>query len=1150
MNPSGFIRRSCFFAAVILTAVSAALSDTLFWIGTANSNWNVAGNWNLGRVPAEGDDVLITNIGTRRVILAEPTPLLNSFTISNGTLVFTNWTTVLNAEQVTIGNGGVLTMPAAFATNQMSNRIAIACGDLLIATGGVINADRLGFQRANGPGASPTVATYSSGGAGHGGRGGISGHLYAGGEEYNTPSNPIVPGSGAGNTTSCQGGPGGGAVWIQASGRITVHGLISANGSPGTVASSRDGGGGAGGSILLICETFAGTGGVIRADGARTSSLAGGGGGGRIALHYSPQAQALLDPPQVEFSVKPGLGYVYERDRFLMADYGTIYLSDSSSVFRVSNVVSGFHGHLIFPEGFSTFSTDAFRLQNACIGFATEPFAYDIAGPITLSDTNSGLIGRGAVTISCSALTNAGLIKLGSNSTVQVNGSVVMPNGEWTMRDGGTVSVGDGVVVSGAAGVVNWQGFEAAVTGNVLLTSGAAAHFVGDPTNGVPGAWGARLRVEGDVRLESNSWIFPYSDVTNGGSPYLVCRNLEVESGCGFNADGKGFDVSSGPGGAPTVGTTTGSGGAYGGRGGRASSGADFGLPYGSALYPIDAGSGGAKTTSSGGGRGGGVIRVEAQERILINGTMTVCGMAGGAYGGREGGGGAGGSIYLKAPIIAGTNGILRADGGNAPYSSTWGGAGSGGRIALLYDPAAQSQIPRPSLRITVNPGNNYPEARLWRTADWGTLCFSDVSGIFSLSNQISNVGGYLVITNGEPTIFAADNLILSDAWIGFESPSVDWTIAGPIVIHTNGGLLGRTPFSLSCSNLINYGVIRLSPEMALSVNGNLLNSNALFSLGGDSTLSVKGSVKLQGGTSRLSFEGVDASVSGDWLMETGTLFSFFALSTNGGFWDWGARLSVSGAVTIASDSWIHPYSHPTNGGAPLLRCRTLQVASGGGIDAVGRGYDQNQGPGKGQLAGTDPGAGGGHGGKGGNSSSTRKGGNAYAQTLFAPYSGSGGGSTTSARGGMGGGVIRLEAKEVVLDGTLSVQGGNGGVFTAREGGAGAGGSIFLVTERFSGSANGQLNADGGLAATSSGGTVGGGGGGGGRIAVWMRATTDRVARILADSNAVPYRVEAFSPHFAGMASASGGAGWQSGEDGWIEFITVLARPGTLMVIR
>ena len=91
---------------------------------------------------------------------------------------------------------------------------------------------------------------------------------------------------------------------------------------------------------------------------------------------------------------------------------------------------------------------------------------------------------------------------------------------------------------------------------------------------------------------------------------------------------------------------------------------------------------------------------------------------------------------------------------------------------------------------------------------------------------------------------------------------------------------------------------------------------------------------------------------------------------------------------------------------------------------------------------------------------------------------GSGGAGSLTAKGGAGGGVINLVAKkEFSLSGIINADGKAGAVATdgTNDGAGGAGGSIYLGAEKFSGS-NAKITATGGS------GNKTGGAGGGGRI--------------------------------------------------------------------
>ncbi len=247
------------------------------WTGSANSNWFDAGNWTPA-LPAAGDEVVITNAGNKVVLTGSP-PYLVAFMLSNQTLVFSNWDTKLSATNVEIWNRGTITVANAFATNQVSNRVQIVCSNLALQPGGQINADARGYVEQQGPGRG-SGSQGDGGGGGYGGKGGMNDDGDGGGAVYGSTNVPLDPGSGGGKGYN-NGGSGGGAIWIEADGLVTINGTISANGGGGF---SR-GGGGSGGAICILCGSFAGTSGIFRANGGdKGGSNGGGGGGGRISI--------------------------------------------------------------------------------------------------------------------------------------------------------------------------------------------------------------------------------------------------------------------------------------------------------------------------------------------------------------------------------------------------------------------------------------------------------------------------------------------------------------------------------------------------------------------------------------------------------------------------------------------------------------------------------------------------------------------------------------------------------------------------------------------------------------------------------------------------------------------------------------------------
>jgi hypothetical protein len=196
--------------------------------------------------------------------------------------------------------------------------------------------------------------------------------------------------------------------------------------------------------------------------------------------------------------------------------------------------------------------------------------------------------------------------------------------------------------------------------------------------------------------------------------------------------------------------------------------------------------------------------------------------------------------------------------------------------------------------------------------------------------------------------------------------------------------------------------------------------------------------------------------------------------------------------------------------GMDLLVRGNVKVDIGGEINADGipevtnPDYETSSSAGNSAASG---GGGGGHGGDGGNGGDDDglRGGegglkfDSEENPLLPGQNGGGGGGTTdyagsglTGSGGLGGGIIRINAKRIVVDGSITANGGNGVDSAESEGtaggGGGGGGTIQLITDNLV--LNGRLSANGGNGGndrqikSSSASDGAGGGGGGGRIEI------------------------------------------------------------------
>lgn len=504
---------------------------------------------------------------------------------------------------------------------------------------------------------------------------------------------------------------------------------------------------------------------------------------------------------------------------------------------------------------------------------------------------------------------------------------------------------------------------------------------------------------------------------------WIACSNLTVEAGGQINVDGKGFAggaVNPQPGQGPGGGQAERAGGSYGGSGGAGFVVAVAGPVYGSASAPVDPGSGGGSGGSGGkGAAGGGAVRIEAGGQVLVNGRVSANGAS---IGSNTGGGGSGGGVYIVCGSFDG-NGSIQAAGGLAGGPTA--GGGGGGRVAVLYTNATAQALLTPSVQFVLGGrmGRDYnnPIGRP------GTLYLTDTSfwPVATLAG-----GGQIMIP-------------------GF----TNWSPASLTI--TNSGVQFPAGFVLSVAG-----------NVAITNAGELILSNVTFSCGGNLTVDrSSAALEVQ--------DHATVDCGGNLTITNTGLFYLYAGLTNGTEPNYAPRTSVTGALTVASNSYVFPISQPTNEGSALLQAGSLQVSAGGQINADGRGFaggaksKAGYGPGGGKAER----AGGSYGGLGGLGYSSAAPGALYGIPEAPIDAGSGGGGDSTGIGRYGGGVIRVSvAAAAVIDGTISADGGTAGYAAG-----GSGGAIYIRCSTVNGS--GTVRARGGS-------TTVGGGGGGGRIAL------------------------------------------------------------------
>lgn len=799
-------------------AASAATSIT----NTGNGDWFATGTWNPAQVPNDGDDVVIAS-GT--VLLTNETKLLSSLTItgSTSTLTFSNWTTRLCATNVMLTNSATITIGSAFTNNAMSNRVWIVCSNLTIHSAAKIDADAKGWAGANGAvsaaGHGPGAGTSVGAAAGYGGSGGrkdaagATGTTPSGSLPYGSATDPTDPGSGGSATASSgnSGGAGGGAVYVEATGLVTVNGTITANGGNGGTS----GCGGSGGGVYVKCNAIQGSG-LIRAEGGTAAVLKANGGGGRIAVKYTAASQALLAVPGISFSAATPVSSQVD------SEIGTLYFTDNQFLNRSPlTSITGQWSSAVADVGLSSLT-----MSNAWIRFVTDG--------IHLTVTNELLLKNGA--------------------RLDLGGNVINAEWIWDYRASAHTA---GTWEMLARPVSEMTSNPKLDCGSLTLTNGGALWvFAGNNNTSV--RTGAVVNVTGTMKVFTNSWVYPVSHLTNGGSVRFALGGLTIQQGGGFNAEGLGYGTprnnvntigyGPGPGRYSSTGYGNFQGGGYGGFGGGYTNTQVYGITNGLATLPLDCGSGGGSSgtdpASRRAGSGGGLVWIEAPAAIItVDGTISA---KGGDYRGKSGsasmigGAGAGGGIYIRCKGITGaTSGMIVANGGNmSGAASTSTASGGGGRIALWLNPAFNTYLGTTNATFGTNatyngtagtivflPDPNIPVVSnqapasfdsssaamvgylsstgstpttlfcFWGTNDGGTVkaiwMTNDSLGVRSVGYYTNSVSGLSSTTEYYYRFYASNSW--SDAWA---PTSNKFTTTGGLLVNNNGGATDITTTS------------------------------------------------------------------------------------------------------------------------------------------------------------------------------------------------------------------------------------------------------------------------------------------------------------------------------------------------------------------
>jgi hypothetical protein len=296
-----------------------------------------------------------------------------------------------------------------------------------------------------------------------------------------------------------------------------------------------------------------------------------------------------------------------------------------------------------------------------------------LAGSGTLSanggngdtDFDSGGGGGGRVAINYGTSTFSGTIAAQTSPYSSFPGGAGTIYMKATSQSVGTVIVDNGGVNGAATGLTSPEAFSLTIT------------------NGGSGVALAPLTL-GSLHIATNGSLTQLAGSTN--LTVVVLSNALVDLGGSLIVDGKGYPIGTnlGPGVAPTSPGYYAGGAGYGGLGGSGWSGSAGGPTYGSIMQPVDWGSAGGTGAGQAGTAGGGALQLTVNGTLTVNGIISANGVTlSSSYGGSyHGGCGSGGSLWLSVGALQG-EGVISANGGADPYSSS--GAGGGGRIAIYY---------------------------------------------------------------------------------------------------------------------------------------------------------------------------------------------------------------------------------------------------------------------------------------------------------------------------------------------------------------------------------------------------------------------------------------------------------------------------------
>jgi hypothetical protein len=524
----------------------------------------------------------------------------------------------------------------------------------------------------------------------------------------------------------------------------------------------------------------------------------------------------------------------------------------------------------------------------------------------------------------------------------------------------------------------------------------------------------------------------------------LDVGTLTIDANSRIDATGRGYLGGRTGGNTGDVGRTTGNsiaggsdarnGGSYAGLGAFGNNGGITGYAYGNVREPNEPGGGGGTNCGGGSNNGGGLIRIKATT-VQVDGQIVADG--GSNPGNGCAGGGSGGGIYVSTDTLRGS-GSVHANGGDASGFSA--GGGGGGRIALHYQTATGFDFSRVQALGGVgqsqgSPGTVYLQGP---TEPFGRLVIDAGERSPSRNTPLLSVRG------GVSTKVGANRL--TDSAAAFVPGMLAGLELNPNTAETRTfTILANDAQSITTDpadgDLGTVAAVGASYEVVLRVDRLRISNRARLDVfDANQSLADRRGVLRAGN--------IDIVNTSRLMHPPATLASHF-----------GVELRIDDALAVDETSRIDVTELGFLGG----RTRENSNDAGRAADNDIRGA-------------SDARNGGTHAGLGAFGNNGGMTGTQYGDPRDPDEPGAGGGTNCGAGFNSGGGLIRIAARSLDLDGEIVADGGSnpGNGCT----GGGAGGSVRMDVGTLSGS--GKVKANAGIASGFS-----GGGGGGGRVAIY-----------------------------------------------------------------